>query len=266
MKQNDGTGVAAVIFGLSFSIMGALLLIKSTSTVISVFAVTDIGFGVLLIICGFVMLYRAKADQRKHFDDDLLDDLDIPGEQPDDELPRPTHALSAEREQPVEFSGRQPSFGQELSFEPRKHIEPEVEPASPAEPEPDRSALSPAERAAVLSKKEAELRVEAKRTAAEANKAADEADAAIERARVAEDRLNKAEQQVRELIGAEQQNALRKVDRLANEAMDLSREAAVARKRAKTAAGVARRAREEHLRAMDEAANAMMSAEEDEFD
>ena len=223
---------ASVIFGAIFVAMGVFLLVlDSSNIVVKIIAGADILFGVVLAISGFVSGGSAE-------------DRDIDREVIDGEI----HYGDREQLRDARDRKNQPEFD---------------EPAPAAAAAVPLAAMSLEE----LTAEEFRLRREARAAAQEAEDTLKEAKRANAEAKAAERELNEADERARQLIGVEQQQAFKEVDRLAAVASELAQKAAVAKKRAKVAAKTAQIAADKHAAAVDAAAEAMGDdfGDDDEF-
>ena len=116
--------------------------------------------------------------------------------------------------------------------------------------------------AADLAARENELRKVVKQRRMEARQAAVDADQSAQAAADAEQALVEAEQAMKFVSTAEKNSHLAKIDRLADDAMDKSQQAAYAARRAKAAERAYKQALAEHQQAMDAAAEAMLEEED----
>ncbi len=221
MKDSKGSMISGIVFGVVFIALGGFLfLLKSGSPIVTIIAVADLLFGVLLIVGAFVGKNKNEASDAEASFEDNLRQAEPTQSYPEDndrfadDFDEDTMATTAQPEQP------------ELTLEQ-------------------------------LVAREFELRTAARRAANEAKLADQEARAAVAEAKRAEQEMMNAENEAHNLFGAEQQAAYSRVDRLGKEAMARSQEAAVAKKRAKAARQEAERLAREHSKAMDDAA-AMM--------
>lgn len=238
MKNSKGESISNLIFGLVFVAIGILLfMMQNNLVIVNVIAIADIILGLALLISGIAGMLKKGKD---------YGDSELPAEAPargesDWDMP-------AEKEKPADDWGFMPAAA------PQQFEEPETEEFSTV-PETVES----------LTAREAELRKVVRRRRTEARQAAEQAEQAAAAAAAAEKRLVDAENGMKMLQGEEKRAALARIDRLADEAMDLSQQAAVAARRAKNAEISYKKAYDEHRIAMDAAAEAMAAAEDENW-
>jgi len=226
MVKNKSEALLDLLLGVVFLVAGVLFIaMKSDMLIVKIVLIADLAIGALLFFFGITGLISRKnepAEETVAWDD-----------QPMDEEPA-AEAVPAPVVVPV----------QETFTEP--------------EPQPVEDKPSLEE----LTAREAELRKIAKQRRMEARHAAAEADRIAAEAAEAERALVEAENAMKHVSDAEKSSYLAKIDRLADDAMDKSQQAAFATRKAKAAEKAYRQAVAAHQEAMDLAAEAMLEAED----
>lgn len=243
MKNSKGESISNLIFGLVFLAIGILLLLmKSDLAIVNIIAAADMLLGLALLGSGVIGMLKKGNDAEP-----MSAPERAPRRKEENEWDKP-----AKKEHAADDWDIMPA----PVPVPRKEEEPEEEPVEfSTVPETVES----------LSAREAELRKVVRRRRADARQAAEAAEQAAAAAAAAEKRLVNAENSIRQLQGEDKRAALARVDRLADEAMDLSQKAAIAARKAKNAEISYKKALEEHRIAMDAAAEAMAAAEDESW-
>lgn len=241
MKNSKGESISNLIFGIVFVAIGILLiLMKSELLIVNIIAAADMLLGLALLVSGIAGMLKKGNDIE----------------------PAAANTRKADNETDWDKPAKAEQLADDWGFLPAP---------VPVEQKNEEPAEKPAEFSTVpetvesLSAREAELRKIVRRRRADARQTAEEAERAAALAAAAEKRLVDAENGMKQLQGVNKQEALAKIDRLADEAMDLSQQAAVAARRAKNAEMAYKKALDEHRIAMDAAAEAMAAAEDENW-
>ncbi len=231
--KSKGESISNLIFGGVFLAVGGLLLsMRSEMIIVKAIAIADLVLGIVLFVSGIIGMRKNPSVQENN--------------EPETEAqPQEDMDWSRDFTPAAAPSKKQPRYDEE-------------------QPDRDEGISSAAEVGSLeaLTARENELRKIVKRKRAEARQAAAEADDASARASAAEQELVNAERELKELHGIDQQAALARVDKLADRAMDLSQQAAVAARKAKMADRAYKQAAQEHNEAVDAAAEALIAAED----
>lgn len=241
MKNSKGESISNLIFGLVFVAIGVLLIMMQNNLVIvNVIAVADMVLGLALLISGIAGLLKKGND----YGDSNFAAEPVPARSEESDWDKP----AKKEEKPADDWGFMPA------------------PApAPVQEEPAEEFSTVPETVESLTAREAELRKVVRRRRTDARQAAEQAEQAAAAAAAAEKRLVDAENGMKMLQGEEKRAALARIDRLADEAMDLSQQAAVAARKAKNAEISYKKALDEHRIAMDAAAEAMAAAEDENW-
>lgn len=241
MKNSKGESISNLIFGIVFVAIGILLiLMKSELLIVNIIAAADMLLGLALLVSGIAGMIK-KGNDNEHV---------------------VNNARRAENEAAWDTPAKAERPADDWSFLPAP-VPAEQKREEPAE-EPVEFSTVP-ETVESLSAREAELRKIVRQRRADARKTAEAAEQAAALAAEAEKSLVDAENRMKQLERIDKQEALARIDRLADEAMDLSQQAAVAARRAKNAEMAYRKALDEHRAAMDAAAEAMAAAEDENW-
>lgn len=266
--NKKATCISLIIFGLLFLALGVFLfIVQSGTVVVMIIAGIDALFGVALIIGGAATSKASSGFENRYGDsiDDDDDDYADRGHRTREaaaaENPRNHFSRNPEREEAAYNHQR---FEREPDQRFRQHREPVDRYELPDMNEP---VVEVTRGGGIedLTAREIELRATAKRAAEEATRLKKSATAAALAAKHAEEELSRAEKRLPTLNPAEQRGAMRDIDRLSQIAMEKSEAAVSEARKAKIAIRNAKSAAEEHNRAMDAAAAAMMEMEADEF-
>lgn len=231
--------ISGIIFGLVFLALGVFLFtLRGENTIILIIAIADLAFGLLLLLGGIIGSRKnpAAADIADNAGD-LSYSRSYAG--PRRDYPDSGSSYnSTVRSAPSgnEQRGRSDYHASENSFM-----------------DIDFNTMD----ADQIKAEERRLRSESRRISQEARDAVEDAKAAVERANQAERELAQAEAASRQLTGAAQQNALRDIDRLGQEAMHYSQAAAEAKQKARSLRNKSQQIALLHSQAVEAAASFM---------
>ncbi len=229
IMKNKIQSLIDLIIGVLFLAVGAVLLfMESGMKLVIGLAAADLLFGAALLISGIIGMTKRGNDEI---------------EEPEEAEEKPEYDWNA----PVEEKAEIPAPAAPVVIE------------QPEEPVRQENSVE------ALTAREAELRKLVKQRRADARQAAEDADRAAAAAAAAERALVDAENAMKNVSDNEKRAYLAQIDRLADEAMDKSQQAAFAARKAKVTERAMQEAVAEHRKAMDAAAEAMMAAEEAEW-
>lgn len=230
--KNKTEALLDLLVGVLFVAVGVLLLLmNSEMTLVKIIAAIDLAFGAVLVIGGIVKIAKSAGKPAVDAADDWSD----------------------------EAMQKSTAVDDEIWMQPVQDTQPEPV-AETVQPEPAQTVDAEA-----LSARENELRRLVKQRRAQAREAAENAERANAAASAAEQALVEAENEMKYASDDQKRAYLSRIDSLADDAMEKSQQAVFATRRAKLAERALNEAVEQHRQAMDAAAEAMMAAEEAEW-
>ena len=222
-----------LLIGILFLAVGVLLIsMESGMTLVVGVAAADLLLGAVLSISGMIGMAKRTADADETAEEPAEDWNNAAYEQPAEMNFVPVAAAAEETWNESEQTAEEPS--EDVSVE-------------------------------ALTAREAELRKLVKQRRMEARQNADAAEQANAAAAAAEQALVEAENEMKYVSDDEKRAYLAKIDHLADDAMEKSQQAVFAARKAKASERALSEAIAEHRKAMDAAAEAMMAAEDAEW-